>query len=60
MAGDWKAGSGTDLADLLTPFAANLTGLVPRPLQRLRGVVDRPVPPQQNTIEGSRDNIRAH
>jgi len=61
MAGDWKAGSGTDLADLLTPFAANLTSLVPRPLQRLRGVVDRPVPPQhENTIEGSRDNIRAH
>ena len=61
MAGDWKAGCGTDLADLLTPFAANLTSLVPRPLQRLRGVVDRPVPPQhENTIAGSRDNIRAH
>ena len=61
MAGDWKAAPGTDLADLLTPFAANLTGLVPRPLQRLRGLVDRPIPPQhENTIAGSRDNIRAH
>ena len=29
MAGDWRAGRGTDLADLLTPFAARLTSLVP-------------------------------
>ena len=36
MAGDWRAGPGTDLADLLTPFAARLTSLVPAPLQRLR------------------------
>ena len=61
MDGDWKAAPGTDLADLLTPFAANLTSLVPRPLQRLRGVVDRRIPPQhENSIEGSRDNVRAH
>ena len=32
-----RAGEGTDLADLLTPFAARLTTLVPQPLQRLRG-----------------------
>ena len=25
MAGDWRAGPGTDLADLLTPFASRLT-----------------------------------
>jgi cyclopropane-fatty-acyl-phospholipid synthase len=31
MAGDWRAGSGTDLADLLTPFASRLTTLIPRP-----------------------------
>jgi len=36
MAGDWRSGPGTDLADLLTPFAARLTSLVPAPLQRLR------------------------
>ena len=31
MAGDWRAGTGTDLADLLTPFASRLTTLIPRP-----------------------------
>ena len=40
MAGDWEPAPGTDLADLLTPFAARLTTLVPRPLQRLRGLVE--------------------
>ncbi|NMM25419.1 MAG: class I SAM-dependent methyltransferase [Phycicoccus sp.] len=61
MAGDWRAGSGTDLADLLTPFAARLTGLVPQPLQRLRTVVDKRIPPShKNTLHGSRDNISAH
>jgi cyclopropane-fatty-acyl-phospholipid synthase len=61
MAGDWKAGEGTDLADLLTPFSARLTTLVPRPLQRLRGLVDQRIPAHhENTPEGSRDNISAH
>jgi len=61
MAGDWKAGEGTDLADLLTPFSARLTTLVPRPLQRLRGLVDQRIPQHhENTLEGSRDNISAH
>jgi len=61
MAGDWKAGEGTDLADLLTPFAARLTSLVPQPLQRLRAVVDERLPAhQENTLEGSRENISAH
>jgi len=61
MAGDWRAGPGTDLADLLTPFAARLASLVPQPLQRLRTVVDRRVPPShENTLDGSRDNVRAH
>jgi cyclopropane-fatty-acyl-phospholipid synthase len=61
MAGDWRAGEGTDLADLLTPFAARLTTLVPQPLQRLRAVVDKRIPQHhQNTLEGSRDNIAAH
>jgi cyclopropane-fatty-acyl-phospholipid synthase len=61
MAGDWRAGPGTDLADLLTPFAARLTRLVPQPLQRLRTIVDKRVPSsQENTLDGSRENISAH
>ena len=61
MAGDWKAGPGTDLADLLTPFAAQLTRLVPQPLQRLRTIIDKRIPhSQENTLAGSRNNVRAH
>ncbi|MEP7194280.1 MAG: cyclopropane-fatty-acyl-phospholipid synthase family protein [Actinomycetota bacterium] len=61
MAGDWRAGAGTDLADLLTPFAARLTRLVPQPLQRLRTIVDKRIPSsQENTLDGSRENISAH
>jgi len=61
MAGDWRAGPGTDLADLLTPFAARLTSLVPEPLQRLRTFVDKRIPAnQENTLEGSRDNVSSH
>jgi cyclopropane-fatty-acyl-phospholipid synthase len=61
MAGDWRAGDGTDLADLLTPFAEHLTALVPRPLQRLRGLLDVRRPgAQDNTPQGSRDNVHAH
>jgi cyclopropane-fatty-acyl-phospholipid synthase len=61
MAGDWRAGPGTDLAGLLTPFAARLATLIPPALQRLRALVDRPVPrEQENTLDGSRTNIAAH
>ena len=61
MAGDWRAAQGTDLADLLTPFAARLASLVPEPLQRLRTIVDRRVPTsQENTLDGSRENVHAH
>jgi cyclopropane-fatty-acyl-phospholipid synthase len=61
MAGDWRPGPGTDLADLLTPFAEQLSALVPPFMQRLRVLVDRRVPAiQKNTIEGSRTNIAAH
>ncbi len=60
-AGDWRAGPGTDLADLLTPFASRVTTLIPAPLQRLRVLVDRRVPAnQENTLDGSRANIAAH
>jgi len=61
MAGDWRAGSGTDLADLLTPFAARLTTLIPPALQRLRVLVDRRVPyDHENTPDGARTNVAAH
>jgi cyclopropane-fatty-acyl-phospholipid synthase len=61
LAGDWRPGAGTDLADLLTPFAARLASLIPAPLQRLRFVVDKRVPAsQENTPDGSRANIAAH
>lgn len=61
MAGDWRAGAGTDLADLLTPFAARLTSLVPEPLQRLRTMADKRIPTnQENTPDGSRKNVHAH
>jgi cyclopropane-fatty-acyl-phospholipid synthase len=61
MAGDWRPGSGTDLADLLTPFASRLTTLIPPALQRLRVFIDRRVPPDhENTLDGSRSNIAAH
>ncbi|MDQ2873442.1 MAG: cyclopropane-fatty-acyl-phospholipid synthase family protein [Actinomycetota bacterium] len=60
-AGDWRAGSGTDLADLLTPFASRVTTLIPAPRQRLRVLVDRRVPAnQENTPDGSRANIAPH
>ena len=61
MAGDWRAAPGTDLADLLTPFAERLAALVPAPLQKLRAMVDKRVPrDQENTLEGARSNIEAH
>lgn len=61
MASDWTTGPDTDLADLLMPFAARLTTIVPRWLQRLRGIVDERLPHQErNTIEGSRSNIARH
>jgi cyclopropane-fatty-acyl-phospholipid synthase len=61
MAGDWTTGPGTDLAHLLTPFAARLANLVPKPLQKLRGLVDDRLPHhERNSIEGSRANIERH
>ena len=61
MAGDWTTGPGTDLAHLLTPFADRLANLVPKPLQKLRGLVDDRLPHhERNSIEGSRSNIERH
>jgi cyclopropane-fatty-acyl-phospholipid synthase len=61
MAGDWRAAPGTDLAELLLPFAERVTTAVPPTLQRLRRVVDRRIPEtQRNSLTGSRRNIEAH
>ncbi|MEP7204278.1 MAG: class I SAM-dependent methyltransferase, partial [Ilumatobacteraceae bacterium] len=61
MAGDWDAAPGTDLADLLTPFAANVATLVPPSLQRLRGLVERRQPArEQATISQARENTSRH
>ncbi|WP_323100397.1 cyclopropane-fatty-acyl-phospholipid synthase family protein [Intrasporangium sp. YIM S08009] len=61
MAGDWKAAEGTDLADVLRPFAERMTTAVPAGWLRLRGFVDRRIPAmQRNSLLGSRRNIEAH
>lgn len=61
MAGDWRPAAGTDLAEVLLPFAERMTTAVPPALARLRRVVDRPIPrAQRNSLEGSRRNIEAH
>lgn len=61
MAGDWTTGEGTDLADLLTPFAARMATIVPVPLQKFRVFVDKKLPShQRNSVEGSKKNIEAH
>lgn len=61
MAGDWREGAGTDLADALIPFAASLDSVLPGWLAKLRRVIDRPMPRRtRNSIEQSRHNIEAH
>jgi cyclopropane-fatty-acyl-phospholipid synthase len=61
MTGDWTTGPGTDLADLLAPFATRMSRLVHPLLQRLRHVVERTQPEhEENTPENSRGNIARH
>jgi cyclopropane-fatty-acyl-phospholipid synthase len=59
MAGDWTS---TQPADLLTPFAARLSTLIPPALQRVfRRVAEARRPTEDtNTLEGSRTNIHRH
>jgi cyclopropane-fatty-acyl-phospholipid synthase len=59
MVGDWTA---TELADLLTPFAARLSVLIPPLLQRIgrRSAEARQPREERNTVEGSRENIHRH
>ncbi len=56
MAGDWRAGRGTDLAQLLLPFAERLTTAVPPSLQRLQGP-RRPTHPEG--AGATRSSVRA-
>jgi cyclopropane-fatty-acyl-phospholipid synthase len=61
VAGEWRPAAGTDLADLLTPFAARLATLVPAPIRSLRSVIDRRIPHHtHNTRAGAKSNIEAH
>ena len=60
MAGEWRPAPGTDLADVLAPFAARLTSLVKPLFYRLRhAVLPRGLNPE-NTLHGARKNIEAH
>jgi len=61
MAGDWDPAEGTDLADLLTAFAARVDDLVPPALVRLRRLVEPSRPEtDRNTRAGARANISRH
>jgi cyclopropane-fatty-acyl-phospholipid synthase len=58
MAGDWES---PDLAAVLTPFAARMSALIPRPLQTVRRLVDARRPAlERNTPDGARSNIHRH
>jgi cyclopropane-fatty-acyl-phospholipid synthase len=58
MVGDW---SSPDVADVLTPFAARMATLVPRPLQALRRIAERTQPSvEDNDLAGARENIHRH
>lgn len=60
MAREWSAAPGTDLADLLSPFAERLTDLIKPGFYRLRHtVLPRGLNPA-NTRAGARRNIEAH
>ena len=60
MAREWGAAEGTDLADVLAPFAEKLTDLIRPVFYRLRHtVLPRGLNPA-NTKAGARRNIEAH
>ncbi|HEX4060118.1 MAG TPA: cyclopropane-fatty-acyl-phospholipid synthase family protein [Streptosporangiaceae bacterium] len=58
MAGDWDC---ADLTGLITVFARQVAGLVPRPLQRLRRVSVRRQPAaERSTLARARRNVSHH
>jgi len=61
MTGDWTTGPDTDLADLFEPFAARMAQLVHPTLQRMRHLVERTQPvEEENSKEHTRTNISRH
>ena len=66
LAGDWDPDPGTDLADLLVPFAERFSSeqdrhLLPKWAQSLRWLVTRSQPSdQENDRAGARENISRH
>ncbi|MET9364529.1 cyclopropane-fatty-acyl-phospholipid synthase family protein [Streptomyces sp. NPDC006632] len=58
MAGEWDT---DDLVGVLTVLAANVSSLVPRPLQALRGLwAHRQPAAERNSLHGARSNIQRH
>jgi cyclopropane-fatty-acyl-phospholipid synthase len=66
LAGDWDPEPGTDLADLLVPFAERFSSdqdqhLLPKWAQSLRWLVTRSLPgDQENDRAGARENVSRH
>ncbi|QNE21981.1 class I SAM-dependent methyltransferase [Kribbella qitaiheensis] len=66
LAGDWDPEPGTDLADLLVPFAERFSDdesrqLLPKWAQSLRWLVTRSQPgEQENDRPGARENVSRH
>ncbi|GAA3089490.1 cyclopropane-fatty-acyl-phospholipid synthase [Kribbella aluminosa] len=66
LAGDWDPEPGTDLADLLVPFAERFSNeetrhLLPKWAQSLRWLVTRSQPgEQENDRAGARENVSRH
>lgn len=61
MAGDWNAGDGSDLADVLTPFAERLLDIVPAWMRSFRTWLEPRHPAhEKNHREGARSNISRH
>lgn len=60
-AGEWRAATGTDLADALTPFAEQMPSLLPDWMVRLRRLVDRAIPLDQRGSQAhAQSNVAAH
>jgi cyclopropane-fatty-acyl-phospholipid synthase len=61
MAGEWKPAEGSDLADVLTPFAARLLDIVPAWMRKFRTLLEPRQPAdEENNRKGARKNISRH
>ena len=61
MAGEWRPAPGSDLADVLTPFAERLLDIVPGWLRAFRRLIEPAHPKaERNHREGARSNISRH